>query len=118
MDAANPAQLIKLERKLIVQLFDVTYETWDDESLESGDKGFISRNERLRDAVSELMQSSPFTDTREIATNCWPDNGTSTWITVYNGTDWETGETTNKSLHRPDGISNASWRRIVKLIKG
>lgn len=104
-----------------MQKFIVTYETWDEESLETGetdDRGFACENESLRDAISELMVSSPYTDTRSIETNCWPDNGTSRWITVYNGRDWQTGETTNKSLHRPEGITAASWCRIVKLIKG
>jgi len=103
------------------KLFIVTYETWDDESLEVGeadDKGFACRNEYLRDAIQDLMASSPYTDTRSIETNHWSDNGTSNWITVYNGMDWQTGETTNKILHRSAGISNASWGRIVKLIKG
>lgn len=104
-----------------MQRFSVTYETWDEDSLEIGetdDKGFACENERLRDAIQELMASSPHTDTRSIETNCWPDNGGSRWITVYNGMDWQTGETTNKSLHRPESITNASWGRVVKLIKG
>lgn len=101
--------------------FSITYETWDDESIEAGetdDKGYACENESLRDAIRELMESSPTTDTQSIETNQWPDNGTSTWVSVYNGLDWNSGETTNKSLHRSAGITNASWSRIVKLIKG
>ncbi len=99
--------------------FTVTYETWDDVSIEAGDtddKGYAECSS-LRDAIQELMASSPTTDTWSIETNQWPDNGTSTCVTVYGGLDWNSGETTNKSLHRSAGITNASWSRIVKLIK-
>lgn len=105
----------------MVKQFNVTYETWDDESIEAGetdDRGYACENETLRDAIRELMASSATADIQSIETNRWPDNGASTYVTVCNGLDWDSGETTNKSLHRPTGITNASWSRIVRLIKG
>jgi hypothetical protein len=101
--------------------WNVTFETITPESAEDGEaaaRGWLAEGVPLREALEAFdgwgceggVEASdwPFDDPR--------------WITAYD-TDrgrsyWEQGETTNHSLHFPEGVTPASKRRIFRLVGG
>jgi hypothetical protein len=99
------------------QLFTVTFERYSPESSEHGDaleRGFVSQDQTLRDALEDLGYSSDYPE---------PSNspGTPRWITLYGVNDgtreyYEEGITENRSLHFHPALSGASVNRIIALL--
>ena len=95
-----------------MQTFNVTFCIVTEESAKYGDfseSGYISENGTLRDAISDVLQSSNTTDTRDIEAG-------DRWLSVNNGMDWISGEYETRSLHRPNGVTDSSWSRICRLV--
>lgn len=100
--------------------FNVTYEIVTDESAEQGDceeRGFISKNVSLRDALDDMSatRTSRCAGVICIEPSC-SDIGQALWITVDNGMEYETGDYESRSLHIPDHVTAASRRRIARLM--
>lgn len=100
-------------------LFNVTYEIVTNESAENGDcaeSGFIAENINLRDAV-RLVTETKSSHCAQECVECdeWPMRAPR-WVTVYNGRNWSSGESENRSLHIPEGVTPASRRRIARLV--
>lgn len=107
--------------------FDIHYAIITPESAEYGEAdevGVRDENLSLRDAISELFKTrtNRCGGIECIEANCFP-LPQSGWleffpfITVYNGMEFETGATENRSLTPKGAITASSWRRIVRLIK-
>lgn len=100
--------------------FNVTYEIVTDESAEQGDceeRGFISENVSLRDALDDVSatRTSRCDGVISIEPSC-SDTGQARWITVDNGMEFETGAYESRSLHIPAHVTVASRRRIARLM--
>ena len=96
-----------------MKTFNVTFEIVTEDSAEYGDfaeSGVISENGTLRDAISDVMQSSNTIDTRDIEAG-------DRWFSVNNGLDWISGKYETRSLHRPANVTDSSWSRICKLVQ-
>ena len=95
--------------------FNVTYEIVTQESAEHGDaeeRGFVSENNTLRDAVADLF------DIRQAITCIEADEAPVTsprWITVYGGMNDRDGSFESRSLHIPDNVTTSSRMRIWRL---
>ena len=105
--------------------FSVYYSITTPESAEYGDfdeSGLIDGDLSLRDALTDLFR----TRTNEVSgievmhANCLEQNQTGRLeccpsATVYNGMEFRTGASENRSLF-PDGpITASSWRRICRI---
>ena len=90
------------------QRFSVTYEIITPESAEQGDiaeDGFIAEDIGLREAIDA------------VGGVCYEHNGNYEWFTNHEyDTDYSTGAHENRSLHPPDGVTNASRVRIGRLL--
>ena len=100
--------------------FNVTYEIITPESAEHGDIedcGFVAENISLRSAISLAFEteSSHCDGIAAVEANEHPVIEPR-WFTIYNGANYITGGTENRSLHIPDYVSGASRRRIARLI--
>ena len=99
--------------------FSVTFEMWDEEAVECGDtdeRGFIARDVPLREAVRLVCQTeSNQCEQTGIEANEWPVRAPR-WITVTNSPDWREGIAESRSLHIPDTVTDASRRRICRLL--
>lgn len=98
----------------------VTYEIVTPESAEHGDaeeRGYISQNETLRDAIDSLFgtRTSACNGVTAIEPNA-SDHSAARWITVYNGMEFETGAHESRSLHFPDSLTDVSRARLVRYI--
>ena len=94
--------------------FSVTYEIVTPESAEDGDvaeSGLLAHGVTLAEAISEmgglpldLAASSSYAHPR-------------VWFEERDGdTDFRTGAETRRALHLPEGITEASRRRIARLV--
>lgn len=95
--------------------FAVTYEIVTIESAEHGetaDAGFISCDVSLREAMADVFETrTSLCDGVECV-----EAGGLNWITVYNGMEFETGARETRKLHFPENITEASKRRICRLM--
>lgn len=103
-------------------LFSVTFERWDEESLEAGDtddRGFVLQDVGLREAMSSgLEYARP-----SWAGYCEPNDSRvehARWLTFPRWNDCtrdqiERGVNEVRSLHFPDSLTPASRRRIARL---
>lgn len=101
-------------------MFDVTYEIVTPESAEHGDaaeRGYIGFNFSLHDAIYEVLQ------TRTSLVECIHAIGFSDsnvenarWITVDNGSEFETGARESRSIHFPENLTVSTKRRIMRLV--
>ena len=88
--------------------FNVTYEIWDESALEAGDtddRGFLGKGLDLRSAVILLGYGS---------------NGVylnHRWIDTMYEMDYVTGAREYRSMHFPDGITESSKKRIMRLVE-
>lgn len=108
--------------------FTVSYAIISQESAEYGEseeQGTIDVNLTLRDAISDLLKTrtNEVGGIQSIEANCHPlpVSGVLEFppsVTVYNGLEYRTGETENRTLSPQGKITAASWRRIARLIKG
>jgi len=101
--------------------FSVTYERWDEESLECGDtddRGYVVENVSLRDALREF-------DSRglQVEPSSWPYDPACPygWFTADNTNDgtrefYEQGIQESRSLHLPRDITTSTRRRIARLL--
>jgi hypothetical protein len=101
-------------------LFDVTYEIITRESAEHGEAdeiGYICEAVTLREALESVNE------TRTCRVDCiqaieadeYPIVAPS-WVTVYNGGEYETGAHENRSIHFPESLTPATRRRIARLL--
>jgi hypothetical protein len=100
-------------------LFNVTYEIWDEGAFEIGetdDKGFISKDVSLSDAISDVLGTS---SRRFVGYNVEPncsEVNDARWFSVDHGSDIVTGDHETRALHIPDSVTSASRRRIARLL--
>lgn len=92
--------------------FNVTYEIWLPDDVETGDtdnRGFVCQDVTLRDAIAEMSGYADHADE-------WPMRCPS-WFTYdcYRH-DYRSGETESRSLHIPDNVTTASRLRIARLL--
>jgi hypothetical protein len=103
-----------------MRLFNVTYEMWADEDVESGDPmdcGFAGQGMRLREALDSVIDTE--------SNRCHQtDFGASDsciayarWFTVCNSADYETGIAENRSLHLPEGLTESTKKRIFRAMQ-
>lgn len=100
--------------------FDVSYAITTEESAACGDfaeSGYIEQGLKLRDAILAVRA----TRTNEVegieAVECdsMPCDEPR-WITVYNGMEYRTGDTEQRTLHLPRSITRASARRVARIM--
>jgi len=101
-------------------MFDVTYEIVTPESAEQGDAdecGFIGKGLSLRVAIEEIhnTRTSWVNGVESIECDSWPMMDPR-WVTVTNGTEYETGAQESRSLHMSDNLTAATRRRIARLV--
>jgi hypothetical protein len=100
--------------------FNVTYEIMTEESAEHGDadeRGFIAEGVNLRDAIASVRQTRTCHVDGVLAIEPSEYPGDSfRWITISNGMEYLTGAYESRSLHIPDQATNASRRRILRLV--
>ena len=95
--------------------YNVTFEIIGEESAECGKTGFIEETNSLREAIKALFS----TRTNEVdgimfiesSDSCFSER---TWITVYNGMEYRTGNYENRSLHFT-GLTRKQIERIYKM---
>lgn len=103
--------------------FIVTYDITTPESAERGDSeenGFISCGQRLRAAICDVLETR--TCHCDGISGAEPDcsglgPGAVSWITVYNGAEFETGAVETRSLHIPETATASTRARIVRAIE-
>ena len=98
----------------------VTYDIVTDESASRGDTaedGFISECCTLREAF-ELVQATR--TSRVSGVECVEADECPvycpSWVTVYNGMEYETGDYERRAIHFPDRITAASRVRVARLL--
>src|SRR6187401_3245659 len=101
--------------------FSVTFDIVTPESAEHGDfdeSGFIEEALTLRDAVQEVFstRTSACDGVSSIEADSAPIRGRVRWVTVCNGMEFETGAQESRALHIPESVSEASSRRIARLL--
>ena len=100
--------------------FNVTFEIVTPESAENGDAeeiGFIGTGLTLRDAIEAVRdtRTSLVDGVEYILCDSIPCDRPR-WITVSNGMEYETGAHESRSLHIPSSVSDASARRIARML--
>ena len=98
--------------------WNVCYSHVDKEEASIGEtdrRGFIVEDVGLREAISHMTD-----DMDKVA--CYgfssePPCGGNLWI-IVNGRNWRTGDGIENTLHCSEPITVASWRRIMRLVKG
>jgi len=100
--------------------FSVTYEIVTPQSAADGDvedRGYVGQDLSLRDAIEMVCATrTSWVDGVE----CIEANYTGasfSWITVINGTEFETGAQESRSLHIPSEVTPSSRRRILSLLR-
>lgn len=105
--------------------FKVTYDIVTEESAEYGDTdecGFVTADGdhvNVSDVIHERMPSEDFKmNLRQALDHCYPQEDSGSWFTEVDGRDnYSTGEHETRSLHPPDNITPASYRRLCRLFK-
>lgn len=100
-------------------LFAVTFEIVTPESAKHGDaaeRGFISQNSTLRDAVADFHATRTAQCDGVAAIECDSSRGRPQWVTIVNGAEYQTGANESRSLHIPPAVSRSSARRIAQLL--
>lgn len=100
--------------------FTITYEIVTQESAEHGDaeeRGVIAIDVSLRDAIAMVNETRTNRVNGVECVECdeWPIRSPR-WITVYNGTEYETGAQESRSLHIPEHVTAESRIRICRLM--
>ena len=97
-------------------MFDITFETISPESAENVDfeeTGFLHEGLSFREAMDVLRWASGC----HVEADCYPVRNPR-WFTFYNAEEnFATGSITNYALHIPEHITEASRRRIAKLVR-
>jgi len=105
---------------MMVALFSVSYSIVTEESAadgEAAESGMLGEGLSLREAVDLVRQ----TRTRHVGgVECvesdeWPMRSPRC-VSVVNGMEFETGASETRALHMPASISDASRRRIARLV--
>lgn len=102
--------------------FSVTFERWDEESVEAGDtddRGFVIEDVTLGDAIRLGLDAR---DPSYLG-HCEPNDSRRDqvrWLSFYKWNDgtcdyFTTGVEETRALHIPDHVTGASRRRIVRL---
>lgn len=100
--------------------FNVTYEIVTPESAEHGEAdelGFIAENVNLREALEYVTgtRTSRVSGVEAIEASD-SDISRARWLTVYNGTEFETGAAESRSIHFPPSLTASSKKRIARLL--
>jgi hypothetical protein len=96
-------------------MFHVSYEIVTEESAEYGDaqeRGVISDNVSLRDALEDLLSARANVSSIEANDSLDPY-----WITVYYDMDLAYGHYENRSLHMPRSLTLSTRKRIERIVK-
>jgi len=101
--------------------FNVTYEIVTPESAEQGDaeeRGFIAENVSLREAIQLINETRTchVGGQTAVEASATGDPASADWFTIYNGMEYMTGASENRSLHFPNYITGASRGRLFKLL--
>lgn len=104
--------------------FRVTYDIVTPESAEQGDvaeRGFCSPGGWKHDDVAELslreaLSAAGFRSTSRYGAGF--EDGGSSFYTVDPDLDYRTGEDTQYAIHPPPGITQASYRRVSRILCG
>ena len=101
-------------------LFDVTYEIITQASAEHGEAdamGYICEAATLREALERVNETRTcrVDGVHAIEADEYPIVAPS-WVTVFNGMEYETGAHENRSLHFPKSLTPATRRRIARLL--
>lgn len=102
--------------------YSVTYEIVTAESAESGnadERGDIDTGVTLREAFNLVnhTRTSRVDGVMAVESDCSPMRGQRVgFVTVINGTEYETGAQESRSLHIPESVTAASSRRIARLL--
>lgn len=103
-------------------LFAVTYEIVTPESASEGDadeRGTITEGSCLYDAIQDVnrTRTCKVDGVMAVEADVSPMRGQRVrWVTVINGTEFETGAEESRSLHIPESVTPASSRRIARLL--
>lgn len=102
-------------------LFNVTYEIVTPDSAEHGDaveRGFIAQGVTFREAVKLVLETrrSRVAGVECVEANTSDPYGAS-WITVYNGLEFETAAQESRSIHLPDSLTPSTRRRIADILQ-
>lgn len=100
--------------------FGVTYDIVTQESAADGDtaeSGFIAEHIGLREALKEVADTrTNYVD----GVDCIECDSRPAvrvrWVTVTNGMEYLTGAVESRALHIPDSVSDATSRRIARLV--
>jgi len=100
--------------------FSVTYDIVTPESAEHGDvaeAGFIGEDLGLREAIDAVRstRTSRVGGVECVEPSCSTIED-SAWITITNGMEYETGAVESRSLHLRSSVTDASRRRIARLM--
>ena len=80
-------------------------------------RGYIEQNLSLREAIRSLFETrTSHVDGIECAEPSDSDTRHAQWITVYNGMEFKTGMSEQRSLHFPETLTGASRARLCALI--
>jgi hypothetical protein len=104
----------------MLNLFAVTYAIVTEESAADGEAaeyGELDSGLSLRDAVRLVHQTrtNQVGGVESIEADEMPVRSPS-WIRVCNSMEYLTGAREDRSLHIPDGVTDASRRRIARLV--
>jgi hypothetical protein len=101
--------------------FNVSYEIVTQESAEHGDaaeNGFIAESVSLREAIDSVFETR--TSRVDGVTAIEPNDSDlrrASWISVYNGMEFETGAHESRSIHLPKNLTGSSRARIARLMR-
>lgn len=101
--------------------FTVCQEIITPESAEHGDadnRQILGEKLSLRDAVDLVLETrtNHMGGREAVEADSWPATDIR-WLTVYNQGEFLTDATENRSLHFPPGLTAATRRRILDLVK-
>lgn len=101
--------------------FRVTYDIVSPESAANGDvsdRGYISPGGMHVNVETDEDRAAVEMSLREALNYCTPQEDCGSWFTEVDGRDdYSTGENETRSLHPPESITAASYRRLRRLFK-
>lgn len=103
-------------------MFTVTQEIITPKSAEYGDaesRKILASNITLREAIhmARETRTSKVDGILAVEPNCSPDYQNATWISIINGTEFETGAQEIRAIHFNQKLKPLTRQRLVKLLK-
>lgn len=103
------------------EAFRVTYEIVTEESAREGDaseRGYIGPGGMHVDVSTDEDRASVSMELREALNYCHPQENCGSWFTECDAReDYATGDSETRSLHPPENITGASYRRLCRLFR-